>query len=307
MGHQKTSNLLNGANDSKFVTRKWNIINDNSKANYVVGNEIIYKTKVLWSNICDYNDVYILLRGDIAIENSYLATKVAFTNWAVFTKCITKIDKTAIDDAESLGLVMPMYNSAEYSSNYSKTTVSLWFYSEYETNNFNAVIANTNNFESFIFKTKSLENTEVDVAFQENATTAVPLKYLITFWKSLEILLTNWKVQLKLKFTMHYVLSVAGNDNHNDRDDEIISTIKDTKLHVLVVTLSARDNQKLWKLPSTGFETLVYWNQYKTKSENKNTTGEYRYFLEPNFVGVNRLFVLVYLNRENDIKRTKTQ
>ena len=40
----------------KFVTRKWNIVNDNSKKNYGVGTEIIYNTKVLKSNLCDYND-----------------------------------------------------------------------------------------------------------------------------------------------------------------------------------------------------------------------------------------------------------
>ena len=39
MEHQKILNLLNEANDSKFVIRKWIIINDNSKANYDVANE----------------------------------------------------------------------------------------------------------------------------------------------------------------------------------------------------------------------------------------------------------------------------
>ena len=59
MEHQKIINLLNEANDSKFVTRKWNIVNDNSKANCDVGNEIIYNTEVLKSNLCDYNNAYI--------------------------------------------------------------------------------------------------------------------------------------------------------------------------------------------------------------------------------------------------------
>ena len=59
MEHQKITNLLNEANDSKFVTRKWNIVNDNSKANCDVGNEIIYNTEVLKSNLCDYNNGYI--------------------------------------------------------------------------------------------------------------------------------------------------------------------------------------------------------------------------------------------------------
>ena len=42
MEHQKVLNFLNEANNSKFVTRKWNIVNDNSKANYEEGNEITY-------------------------------------------------------------------------------------------------------------------------------------------------------------------------------------------------------------------------------------------------------------------------
>ena len=84
------------------------------------------------------------------------------------------------------------------------------------------------------------------------------------------------------------------NANDNDNTNNIIFTIKDTKLYVPVVTLSARDNQKLTKLLSKGFERSIYLNEYKTKCENKNTANEHRYFLESNFVEVNTLFVLVY-------------
>ena len=84
----------------------------------------------------------------------------------------------------------------------------------------------------------------------------------------------------------------------------IILFLQDTKLYVHVVTLSVRDNQKLSKLLSKGFERSAYWNEYKTKSENKNTTNEYRYFIKSNFVGViNRLFVLFYTNEANNAKR----
>ena len=148
MEYQKILSLLNEANDYKFVTSKWNIINDNSKANYVVGSEIIYNTKVLKSILCDYNDAYILVRGDITVTAAG-ETQVAFKICAPFTKCITKIDGTTIDDAEDLDLVMPMYNLIEYSSNYSETTGSLWFYSKNEATKFNANIANTNDFKSF--------------------------------------------------------------------------------------------------------------------------------------------------------------
>ena len=67
MEHQKILNLFNEASDSKFVTRKWNIVNVQSNANYDVGNEFIYNTKVLKSNLCDFNYAYILVRGDVTI------------------------------------------------------------------------------------------------------------------------------------------------------------------------------------------------------------------------------------------------
>ena len=66
MENQKILNLLNKANDSRFVTR--NIVNDQSKPNYGAGNEIIYNTEVLKSNPCNYNDVYILVRGGINVR-----------------------------------------------------------------------------------------------------------------------------------------------------------------------------------------------------------------------------------------------
>ena len=100
-------------------------------------------------------------------------------------------------------------------------------------------------------------------------------------------------------------MSTAGNDNANDNANNIIFSIKDTKLYVPFVTLSTRDNKKLPKIFSKGI--FVCWNEYDTKSENKKTTKEYRYFLESNFIGVNRLFFLVYWNQDAASKRIKNQ
>ena len=83
----------------------------------------------------------------------------------------------------------------------------------------------------------------------------------------------------------------------------ILFWLSNTQTYVPVVTLSARDNQKLSNLLSTWFERSVYWNEYKTKIENKTTTNEYRYFLESNFVGVNVLLVSVYTNQDTNTKR----
>ena len=163
MEHKKILNLLSEASDSKFLTRKWNTGNVNSKANCDTANKIVYNTEVLKSNLCDYNNPYVLVRGKITVTAA-LETQLSSKNCAKFTKCITKIDGTTIDDAENLDLVMPMYNLIEYSSNYTETTGSLWFYSRKEATDYNAVIANENNFESFKYKDNLLENTVAQLA-----------------------------------------------------------------------------------------------------------------------------------------------
>ena len=152
---------------------------------------------------------------------------------------------------------MLMYNLIEYSSNYSETTRSLWSYSKDEATSFDVDIANDNIFKSFKHKAKLLRNAVADGAHKilRNANIAVPLKYLSNFWRCLK---------------MPICFSAAGDDNENSNLNNIFYTIKYTNLYVPVVTLSARDNQKLSKLLSKGFERSVYWNEYKTESENKN-------------------------------------
>ena len=99
---------------------------------------------------------------------------------------------------------------------------------------------------------------------------------------------------MKFKRTKCCVLSSNVSDNTDADPNNIIFNIKDTKLCVPVVALSAKDNQKLSKLFSKTFERSVNWNEYETKSENKDTKNKYRYFLQSNFVGVNNLLVLAY-------------
>ena len=103
-------------------------------------------------------------------------------------------------------------------------------------------------------------------------------------------------------------MSTVGTDNVNNIDsDNINFTIKDTKLYVSAITLSARENQKLSQRFSKVSERSAHWNEYKTNNENKNTTNELRYFLESNFIRVNRLLLSAYLNQDADSKRFKTR
>ena len=69
----------------------------------------------------------------------------------------------------------------------------------------------------------------------ENAIIAVPLKYLINVCKSLKMPLINCKVELKLKWTKHCVLSVLDDENVDVNSDNNIFTFKNTKLHLPVV------------------------------------------------------------------------
>ena len=157
---------------------------------------------------------------------------------------------------------MPIYNLIENSSNYSDTTDSLWFYTKDEAITFNANIANNNVFKSFEYKAKLLGNTVADEnnSIWKNATTTVSRKYLSNFWILIETLLINCKVELKLIWIKHCVLAAAVVENDVVDSTNITLTIKETKLYVPVVTLSAKDNKKPSNIFSKGFERSVYWN-----------------------------------------------
>ena len=101
-----------------------------------INRQINFKASMLRSILCDYSDAYILVKGNISVNNTAAAgaaenntnKKVIFKNCAPFTNCISKINNTQIDNAEYIDIVMPMYNLIEYSDNYSKTSGSLWQY-----------------------------------------------------------------------------------------------------------------------------------------------------------------------------------
>ena len=74
--------------------------------------------------------------------------------------------------------------------------------------------------------------------------------------------LINCKFELKLWWTKHCVLS---NNYDGTNSNNIIFTIKDTKLYVPFVTLSAKENQNLSRILSKGFERLAYQNENEVK------------------------------------------
>ena len=83
----------------KICNNKWYITDSESKGNYLPNNEIKFLTSSLESSLCDYSDAYILVTGNINVTGGNNNTKVAFKNCAPFTKYITEINETFIDDA----------------------------------------------------------------------------------------------------------------------------------------------------------------------------------------------------------------
>ena len=77
METQKIVNLLNSSDNenSKFATKKWYIIDSESKGNYLPDNEIKSLTSSLESNLCDYSEAYILVTGNINITGGNNDTK----------------------------------------------------------------------------------------------------------------------------------------------------------------------------------------------------------------------------------------
>ena len=75
----------------------------------------------------------------------------------------------------------------------------------------------------------------------------------------------NCKVELKLRWRKQCKLAVTVNNDTNDNPVSIIFTIKDKKLYLPIIILSAKVNEKLSKLLSKGFERSGYWNEYTIK------------------------------------------
>ena len=314
MEYQKIANLIddNTLNQpSKFRTRNWVEINDESRGAYNVNSQIKFKTTMLKSSLCDYSDAYILVKGTISVNNTAAQgaaanntnKKVIFKNCAPFTNCISEINNTQIDNAKDIDIVMPMYNLIEYSDNYAKTAGSLWQYCK----DIRARNANANDeiteftagslTDSFNFKLKITGQT--GNGGTKDVEIIVPLKYLSNFWRTLEMPLINCEVNLILTWSSACVLIATVNPNQ-----AATFAITDTKFYVSVVTLSTQENTKFLQQLKSGFKRVINWNKYLSKSELLAQNPNLNHLVEPSFQGVNRLFVLAF---ENDDDRTSDE
>ena len=159
---------------SKFRTKNWIEVNDQSRVAFSVNSQSRYKSTMIKSSLCDYSAAYIIVKGRITITEAGAddAAKqanerdkgVIFKNCVSFINCKSKINNTEINNAKDIDIAMPMYSLIEYSDNYSKACGSLWQY--YKDESFKSKIkisrkppnnCNTKNVE-IIVSLKSLSN-----------------------------------------------------------------------------------------------------------------------------------------------------
>ena len=243
MEYDKINNLLLSEDNeseklSKFVTREYVRVNSLSNT-YNENKSIRFKTPMLRSNLCDYSDAYILVKGTITVTapgannvvNNIRDKKnrsLILNNNAPFVSCVTRINVELIE-----------YNLLEYSKNYRKTIGSLYNYyrdelnDDADDNNFdNIKVVNSNTFK---YKNKIIGNTyDVDARIPnpdgaghidnpiyianksgtQEVELAIPLKYLGNFWRALNILLISCEVSLELKWDKNCVItSLEQRDN----------------------------------------------------------------------------------------------
>ena len=318
MEYDKINNLLLSEDNeseklSNFVTTEFIRVNSSSNT-YNENKSIRFKTAMLRSNLCDYSDTYILVKGTITITAPGVNNNannirdkrnrpVILKNNAPFVSCITRINGELIEDADDLDIAMSMYNLLEYSKNYRKTIGSLYSYyrdelsDDADDNNFdNIKVVNSNTFK---YKNKITGNTyNVDAGAQgygvnKNGTQevelAIPLKYLGNFWRALNIPLISCEVSLELKWDKNCVITSL-----EQRDIGATLGITDCKLYVAAVTLSKDDEIKLLTNLKSGFKREIIWNKYRSQMTTEAINKDLNILIDPTFTNVNRLFVLAY-------------
>ena len=215
MGDNEISKSLNNSTVSKFVTRIWTEVNDLLSSQYYVNKNIWFQTPMIRSDLCDYCDAYIVVKGRINITGTDNTNrrnkKLIFQKNAPFSSCITKINNSLVDNAGDLDFVVPMYNLFEYSDNYSATSGSFWNHCRNEVND----DANENNPDGnyskataskiFECETKKIGSTP-DNNSRLDPKVVVLLNYLSNFWRSLDLSLINGEIGINLQCSRKCVI-----------------------------------------------------------------------------------------------------
>ena len=76
-------------------------------------------------------------------------------------------------------------------------------------------------------------------------------------------------------------------------------------MYVLVVTLSAEIDNKLFEQLKTGFKRTIKWNKYRSEMSNQTKNNNLNFLIDPTLTNVNRLFVLTFENEDDKTSFSK--
>ena len=259
---------------------------------------------MLRSDLCDYSNAYVWVKGTITVtnpnNNANFDRRLMLKNNTQFFSCISKINGELVENAEDLDIVIPMYNLLEYSKNYEKASGSLFNYyrdepSEAEiANNNGAINVSIRNSKSFDYKAKIVGSLAAGELEKDDIEIAIPLKYLGNFWRSLDIPLINCEITLILSWHKECVLvgrafrgpPAAAANRINSRTSAKFE-ITDCKLYVPVVTLSAENDNKLLEQLKSEFRITIKWNKYMSQMSNQTKNNNLNHLIDPTFSNVN--------------------
>ena len=234
MEYDKINNLLLSEDNeseklSKFVTREYVRVNSLSNT-YNENKSIRFKTSMLRSNLCNYSDAYILVKGTITVtargadngENNIRDKKnrpLTLKNNVSFVSCITRITR---------------------------------------------ITGNTYNVDA------GVQGYDVNKNGTQEVELAIPLKYLGNFWRALNIPLISCEVSLELKWDKNYIIISLdqrdiGGGNRDNAPTGATLAINDCKLYVPAVTLSKDDEIKLLTNLKSGFKREIILNKYRSQ------------------------------------------
>ena len=255
---------------------------------------------MLRSSLCDYNGVYILVKGIVTVSHmtapatatNITNKKVIFKNWMPFTDCISEINNTQLHNAQDIDDLI------EYSDHYSKALTSLWqcYRDEPALNAAGSSIDFSDNNNSISFKFRWKITGQTGNGGTKDVEIIVPLKHLSKFWRTLEMPLIDCEINLILTWSANIFIIV------NTIDGQVPTfAISDTKLYVPVVTLLTQDNVKLLDQLKSGFKRTINWKKHQSKATIQPQNQYPDYLTDLSFQGVNTLFVLLFKNNAHQL------
>ena len=98
---------------------------------------------------------------------------------------------------------------------------------------------------------------------------------------------------------------VEGQKQRDNSPTNATFAITDTRLYVPMITLSAKNDNRLLEQLKTRFKRTIEWNKYRSEMSNQTKNNNLNCLINSKFTKVNKLFVLSFENEEDRTSSSK--